>query len=267
MQKIHVLICDNSIDGIFSGIYRAYDCRYGHSRIQLTTPDLLDTYDLFCEYEEVAVNYENSCKVADTLKKRLGTDTYSAICHAISAWESPAEQKKQIAKADAVYKTVVLALARKNSARILEDLGNPYVNRVFQLSRSTSNEAHHLLGFLRFGELANGVLFSRIHPRNEVLPILAEHFTDRLPMENFMIYDETRKTAAIHKSGSGYILAEVPHANEEYMKRFSDQELMYRKLWLEFFNSIAIEARINPRLQQQNIPRRFWQDTVELSGR
>ena len=42
-------------------------------------------------------------------------------------------------------------------------------HRLFTLSRATANEAHHLLGFLRFSELENGVLFSTIHPKNNAL--------------------------------------------------------------------------------------------------
>ena len=261
---MHVLMCENSIDGIFSGIYRAYASRYGHQNIQLTTSDVLDTYDLFCDYEEVPVDFENSQKVANTLLQRLGQETYSDICHAISAYETPREQQKNISKAEAVYKTVVLALSGKDGSKIMNNLANPYVNRVFQLCRSTYNEAHHLLGFLRFQELANGILFSRIHPKNQVLAILADHFSDRLPMENFIIYDEPRRTAAIHKCSSGYILTEVPHANEDFMNNLSEKEQEYQQLWLGFFNSIAIEARKNPKLQSQNIPKRFWPDTVEL---
>lgn len=174
-----VLVCENSIDGIFSGIYRAYASWYGHNNIRLTTPDVLDGYELFCEYEEVPVDPENSQKVADTLRSRMGLEVYSEICHAISAYETEKEKRKNISKAEAVYKTVVLGLSMEQGSRMLQYLGNPYVARVFQLARSAGNEAHHLLGFLRFSELENGTLFARIHPKNNVLRVLAEHFTDR----------------------------------------------------------------------------------------
>lgn len=263
---MHILICENSIDGIFSGIYRAYSSRYGHRNIQLTTADVLDTYELFCEYEEIPVDTENSRKVADTLRTRLGQEVYYDICQAISAYETPREQRQNMSKAEAVYKTVVLGLSANEGSRVLSCLGNPYVNRVFQLCRSTYNEAHHMLGFLRFRELENGILCSRIHPKNHILPILAEHFADRLPMENFIIYDETRKTAALHKSGSGYILAEVPDADQDFLSRFSQKEQEYCRLWMAFCKSISIEARRNPGLQSQNIPKRFWPDTIELAA-
>ena len=262
---MHILLCENSIDGVFSGVYRAYDSRFGHPNIRLDTKDSVDTYELFCEYEEVSTDTEKSQKVARTLTERLGQEVYYDLCQAISAYESPRDQTKQINKAEAVYKTIVLGLSGPNGSGILQQLGNPYVNRVFQLSRSTSNEAAHLMGFLRFSEMENGILFSRIHTKNNVLPILAEHFTDRFPCENFIIYDEPRQLAAIHKSGSHYILAEAPQVNEDFLNRFSEREQEFRKLWVNFFQSIAIEARRNPKLQSQNIPKRFWADTVELS--
>lgn len=261
---MHILICENSIDGIFSGIYQAYERRYGHRNTQLITEDALDTYELFCEYENVPVHREHSRKVADTLTNRLGTEVCQELCQAINAYESPRQRQKAPNKAEAVYKTVVLGLSAQDGSRILENLGNPYVNRVFHLSLSTFNEAHHMLGFLRFSELENGILFARIHPKNDILPLLADHFTDRFPCENFIIYDESRKLSAIHKSGAGYLLAEVPEADEAFLSRFSPREQEFRRLWISFFHSIAIEARINPRLQRQNMPMRFWQDTIEL---
>lgn len=262
---MYIFICENNIDGIFSGIYHAYASKYGHKNIQLTTSDTLTTYELFCQYEEIPTNPEHSLKVASTLRQRLGEDTYMDICYAIQAFESPKKQAKNISKADAVYKTIVLSLTLKDSSKVLNHLSNPYVNRVFQLSRSAYNEAHHFKGYIRFKELENGILFARIHPKNQVLDILGQHFSERLPMENFIIYDETRKSAALHKSGSGYILSSVPEVNQDFINNFSEKEREYQQLWQAFFHSIAIEARKNPKLQSQNIPKRFWSDLVEFT--
>lgn len=97
-----------------------------------------------------------------------------------------------------------------------------------------------------------------------MISVLAEHFTDRLPQEHFMIYDATHQIAAIHKAGSGYFLTDASNLNPDVITRLSPAEKEYQKLWCGFFDSIAIEARKNPKLQSQNIPKRFWKDTVEL---
>lgn len=262
---MYTFICENSIDGIFTGIYDAWASRYGHHNCSLTTwtPE---NYTLFEEYIHVTTDPEKSRKVSDTLRQRLGLETYSEICEAACALEEPSRRKREIPKADAIYKTVVLALAMEDGSKVLEYLGNPYVNRTFQLSRSTFNEAHHLLGFLRFQELENGVLFARIHPKNDVLAFLADHFCDRLPQEDFMIYDEPRQKAALHRKGASFLITGTDGMDEQILHRFSPQELEYQKLWCGFFESIAIEGRKNPRLQRQNLPKRFRQDIVEFSS-
>ena len=81
-----------------------------------------------------------------------------------------------------------------------------------------------------------------------------------------MIYDETRKKAALHRKGSYFFLTGTEDLDEQLLQRLSPQELEYQKLWCGFFESIAIEARCNPKLQNQNIPKRFQKDAVEFSS-
>lgn len=80
-----------------------------------------------------------------------------------------------------------------------------------------------------------------------------------------MIYDENRQLAAVHAAGKNFMLVDASGIDQELLKRTSEKESVYQKLWLTFFNHIAIQARINPKLQVQNIPKRFWGDTPELS--
>ena len=61
-----------------------------------------------------------------------------------------------------------------------------------------------------------------------------------------------------------YAIVDASDLNADLLQRYSENEEKFRKLWLTFFESIAIEARTNPELQAQNIPKRFWGDTPEL---
>lgn len=283
---MYTFICEDSPNGIFSGIYDAWDFKVKQNKIypagsmSAGSPSHIpphvcshedihlvcrepDNYQLFYEYIHVETSTEKADKVARTIQRRLGSEFYDAILNAILSIV-PAK-KNDLDKADAVYHTLVLGLNTAAGTHAIHDLSNPYVHRLFTLSRATANEAHHLLGFLRFSELENGVLFSTIHPKNNALPILAEHFTDRLPQENFMIYDENRQLAAVHAAGKNFMLVDASGIDQELLKHTSRKETEYQKLWLTFFNHIAIQARINPKLQAQNIPKRFWGDTPELS--
>lgn len=260
---MYIFLCEDNIDGIFTGVYDAWASRLGHANIALTT-HAPENYSLFDEYHTVHTDYEKSAKVARTLHARMGDEAYQELCQAASAVEEPSA-RRHMDKANAIYKTVVLALSLPDPGNVLNYLGEPYVSRTFQLSRRTGNEAHHLLGFLRFRELENKILFAQIHPKNDVLPFLGEHFSDRLPEENFMIYDATRGLAALHPRGDSYFITDTAELDLDTLKRFSPQEMEYRRLWCAFFDSIAIEARKNPALQNQNLPRRFQRDIVEFS--
>lgn len=260
---MYIFLCEDSTDGIFTGVYDAWASRLGHANISLSTHEP-DNYSLFDEYIRVHTDYDKSEKVARTLQRRMGNETYQELCQAVSAQEQRSNQK-HMDKADAIYKTIVLALSLPDAGKVFHYLGEPYVNRTFGLSLSTGNEAHHLLGFLRFQELENGILFAQIHPKNDVLPFLGEHFSDRMPQENFMIYDATRGLAVLHPKGKGFFITDTGELNQDALKRLSPREKEYQKLWCTFFDSIAIEARKNPALQNQNFPKRFQRDVTEFN--
>ena len=120
---MYIFICEDSIDGIFSGVYDAWASRYGHTNISLTTK-FPDNYSLFCEYITVETDYEKSAKVARTLQNRMGEETYSELCQAACALEYTG-RKKMLDKADAIYKTIVLALSLPDSSKVLHYLGGP----------------------------------------------------------------------------------------------------------------------------------------------
>lgn len=261
---MYIFECEDSLDGIFTGIYEAYASKLGHNKIRLSSVSS-QNMELFCQYRSIQPDADKSQKVASKLLSTFGLKVYTTLCEA--ALSKDVTSPLAIDKAEAVYKTVVLGLHQPQLApSILEHLSEPHICQVFSLSRATHNEAHHLMGFLRFQELYNGVLFARIHPKNHVLPLLAEHFCDRLPAENFMIYDENRQIVCIHHANSNYFIADATSLDLEQVQRYSSEEQSWQDLWCGFFHSIAIEARKNPMLQNQNIPKRFQQDAVEFTN-
>lgn len=258
---MYVFLCEDSIEGIFTGIYDAWASRHGHKNIQLST-DQSGEIALFSEYVAVTADFEKSRKVSRSLINRLGIDFYETICKCAMADGNC--RKLSMDKANAIYQAVVMALALPEGPKVLEYLGEPCIACIFELCRQTGNEAHHLLEFLRFAELRSGILYAKVHPKNDVLPILAAHFTDRLPLEDFIIYDATHQTAAVHRSSKNYMIVDASDLNHDLTRELSFEEETFQELWKAFFDAIAIEARINPKLQIQNIPKRFWADTVEL---
>lgn len=259
---MYVFVCEDSLEGIFTGVYDACASKLGHRNIRLITGEP-ENYELFSEYIYVTPSDEKTKKVINTITSRFGMQFYESIYQA--AMSGATRSAKKMDKADAIYETIMLALACGDGQKVLLSLGEPCVYRIFELCRATNNEAYRHLEILRFSELENGVLFATIHPKDYVLPYIAEHFTDRLPMENFMIYDETHQLVIVHKAGKNYMLADATDLDLDKIKRYSNDELEYRKLWLTFFDHIAIDSRKNSRLQMQHMPKRYWADAVEFA--
>lgn len=260
---MYTYICENSIDGILTGVYQAYADHHALRDIHLTIREP-DNLSLFTQYIPVKADAAKAAKVAHTLKSRFGQDFYETVYQAAMAGDVPG--KSTMDKADAIYETIALALSSGDGTRTLLSLGEPCVYRVFELCRATGREAMHLLGFVRFQELESGILFSKIHPKHHVLPIIGEHFSDRLPEENFMIYDETRRLALLHPAHEHFFLADADALDLVATTRFSANESTFQSLWTTFFHSITIESRKNPKLQSQMIPKRFQRDTVEFQA-
>ena len=101
-----------------------------------------------------------------------------------------------------VFRAMLEAKKLSRKDLLMEHLGNEAVRAVFGMYRQVANEAHHYKGFCEiFGELKNKTLFAKIEPKHAVLPCIAEHFADRFPQENWVIYDKTHEVFLIHEKG------------------------------------------------------------------
>lgn len=249
-----ILICEDSFAGILSGIYDAYamHCDAASTRIQIGEEG---NYRLFAEYINITPDEEKAEKVSRTLQTKLGEDVVYDLHNALASEDTE--------KGNAVYHTVALALGGKGRA-VMGYLQNDDVRKVFELSRNVWGETHHLYGFLRFEELANGILISRIGPKNNILPMLMPHFSDRFPLENFVIYDEKRKLYGIHPAKRQWFLTVSDGEEQETELEYSENEEQMQRLFRYFVDKIAIESRKNLNLQRNMLPLRFREYMTEF---
>lgn len=253
-----VLLCEDSLEGIFTGIYEAYALKKPHDGISLQITGEGDML-LFSTYRTVPPDSVKTEKVIRTLRSRFGDKDYFALCLAAASALPD--------KAQAIYKTVVWGLSGRCRGSILDHLADDNVRRTLELSRGAGNELHRMKEFLRFSELEGGVLYAVIGPKDNVLPMLTVHFADRLPMENFVICDENRRLYAIHPAGKEWFLMrgqDTPlRAGEEGLKTTAEEE-HYQELFRHFCHKISIEGRKNLKLQQNMLPLRFRNYMVEF---
>jgi probable DNA metabolism protein len=258
MNHIKIYQCDNSVDGIFTAVYLAWSSKCGHANLKLEEVNENGNYsnlELFSEYIRVETDNQLSLKVTQSIKDKISEEAFHMIYRvALSNY---------FGKADLIYRFLILGFHM--GSKVLEHLSNEVVGTVFRINKNVIYEQHHLLGFVRFSEQENGLLFSTIHPKNNVMPLIAPHFADRLPNERFIIYDETRNTAALHLPGKQWILAVVPELDKNMFLEFSSGQDEYSDLWKIFFQHITIKERINPKLQRNMLPQRFRGDMLEFN--
>jgi len=276
------------MEGIFSGIFDAWnqarEIGHMHCRIETKVPfyhriedenktqwnlqEYEKNYELFSEYVEVEPNADHAQRVIRTILERMGQEVYEGIYMALSAEAEDLMQEcvrnPEYDKGNSVYKLMVAGLKLKHGEQIMDHLTNPYVANVFKLIRRVNNEACREKQFLRFKELKNGVLFAKIGPDNNVLQMIAPHFADRYPLENFMIYDEKRKMFVVHEQRKAWVVVQNEEVNQDMIHQFTEQEAYYEDLFRMFCKTIAIEARTNYRLQQQMCPIKFQKYMLEF---
>jgi probable DNA metabolism protein len=153
-----------------------------------------------------------------------------------------------------------LLLGYQRGRDAVEMLGHPDVAPMMEAEKHLGGEAHLLKGFVRFSDYG-GVLAAAISPKNFILPFLAGHFVNRYPEERFIIYDKTNKAALIYEDGQHRIVPlegiQFPEADET--------EQRYRAMWKRFYNTIAIEARYNPKCRMTHMPKRYWENMLEVA--
>jgi probable DNA metabolism protein len=250
-----VYVCNDTVTGIFSGIYDAWRAGKQEDECEIALRGMLD-FQLFCDYVEVEETEHKAKAVEALIKKHLGRRAYWEIYHAVLS----ADRRK----GDAVLGTMLAARGLADSTKIMDHLAHPKVEKVFEISRNVIGEAHSYKGFLRFRELENGVLYAEIEPKNQILTCLAPHFADRLPVENWMIHDRSHKMFAVHEAQKRWVIVWGEKFDESVFDRVSQKEAEYARLWKSFCRSIAIESRTNPRCQMQHLPLRYQADMVEF---
>lgn len=248
-----IYLCNPDFEGILCGIYDAWMSLKGHDNVRLELKGTYGDMELFAQYVEVEAAPEKVEKVTRSVCRQLSQEVYKSIYVASLSWEGD--------RADKIYRFLIQAFCR--GPGILEQLQIPESYDVFHMCRNVYNENHHLVEFLRFSQAPGGILVSRIGPGNDILSLLAPYFADRLPEENWVIYDENREKAAVHPRGKGWIM--VNHPLEQTEDRGIWQLCLtqdtdggeYEDLWLAFFHTIAIKERTNPVCQRNHLPMRF----------
>lgn len=239
-------IYDGSFDGLLTAIYEAYYRK--EKPDELLSQDSPQQSFLF-EKVHIETDEEKAKKVYISIKTKISE---FALKNCFYVFLSEREDRGTL-----IYN--YLRLGWKIGSEVDDNLKNNVVLIVHKIRQKVSKEVHWMLGLVRFSQLKSGIYYSQIEPDNDVVGLLAPHFAERLSDEYWIIHDVKRNIGVMYNKKE-WIIRDL-NISEEIS--FQDGEEDYQKLWKEYFKTIAIKNKINPRLQKQYMPKRYWKHLIE----
>lgn len=238
-----IYIYDNSFYGLLSTIFECFNTKSIPLNITIN-----ETNNFLNNYITISTNEVHAKRVYNGI---LNNISYSCLRFIYNAFLSNSTQKELLI-------LHYLIIGFEIGPKVDNLLNEKAIREVQQISKRVFGEAHRLSGLLRFIEIGHNTFYSKIHPDNNVIEILGNHFIKRFPTQNFIIHDKNRNIAFLYNTKTYIIIdaSEIPITTTK-------EEAFYQDLWKIFYNSISIKERTNPRLQMQYMPKKYWQDLIE----
>jgi len=239
---------DGSFEGFLSVVYAYYYEGIVPLNIQSD-----DGYQQILDAEEyyIATDFQRAARVQQGIRNKISIQAEDYLAYAFLAEEDNRFMD--------MFRYVLLGF--KVGSSVDNHLQQDYVFGVHKRARYVGKEAHLLSGFCRFAETKQGVFYSSITPVNYILPILAEHFQDRMMNQAWVIHDKKRHQAAVY-DGKEYIIGDVPKS--VIQMDYEAKEAQIQDLWVTFFDSVTIKERVNKALQRNMLPLRYRGNMLEF---
>lgn len=250
-----IYIYDKTFEGLLTAIFDAYS---RHS-----FPDMLkgevESLPLF--YDEtytVVTDEKRSNRVWNALLKKLSAPALSTL---VMNWLSELPEIDLL-----LFRYICKTIDAPVSIEL--NFGDPDVLQITQNAKKVNNERLRVIQFLRFQKAADGTFFAALKPLYNVLSLTLKHLQDRFSDQRWLIYDLKREygyyydlttvTEVRFDTKENHLITGI--LDEKSMDR--DEKLIQR-LWREYFQSITIKERLNPKLHRKNLPARFWKYLTE----
>ncbi|NMA83492.1 MAG: DNA metabolism protein [Epulopiscium sp.] len=241
-------VYDGSFEGLLTAIYEAYYRKEIPNRLVSQ-----DTYQISLISQRILIetDEEKAQKVFHSIETKISKEALKKILY---VYFSDLEER-------GTYIYHYLKLGWKIGQEVDQYLGNDSVLRIHQIYQRVNKERHFMLGLIRFRELQNNILYAPVEPQYNILGLVAPHFVNRMPQENWMIHDLRRSIGAMYNKKE-WVIGEVNIGGEVPL---GEEECRYQKLWKSYFKHISIENKRNIKLQKSNMPMKYWKHLIEMS--
>ncbi|MDS1029732.1 TIGR03915 family putative DNA repair protein [Bacillota bacterium LX-D] len=242
-----------TFDGTFPGLLTAiYESYYQPEKPDGITVQGQLELSLFDSAIHIKTDEAKAQKVLAAVSSKISAAALSNIYYAYLAEHPEAPT--------AIYK--YLQLGFKRGEKIDLDLARQDVFTVHTLGQKVRRERHRYLGLLRFVKLQGEIYYAQFEPEGNIVSILAPHFAKRFADQKWIIHDLQRNLAAVYQPREWY-LAELPPLPVTDLTGQAPQNKNFSRLWQSYFESIAVPNRTNPKLQMQNMPKKYWKYLTE----
>lgn len=239
-------IYDGSFEGLLTAIYQAY---YSQEKPEhIVTLDHFEE-NLFSQIVEICTDLEKADRVYRAIEQKISPQTLKHVYYAFLS------ETKDVGTL--IYR--YLQMGWQVGQDINQYISHDRVREVLSLSQRVNLERHRMLGLIRFQRLTGDLYYAAMEPDNNIVALMAPHFVKRFADQNWIIHDINRGLAVLYNQRE-WIITNI----ESYGKLvFEEKETFYQHLWQDYFSSVAIKDRANPKLQRQYMPVRYWRNLIE----
>jgi len=245
---MNIFLFDGSLDGFLSCVYEFY---YSDIKPFDIIPEDKYSLNLCDSYFFIDTDDDKCKKVRNAIMEKIGCRLLEDIYYCnLSDINCHMDLCRYV---DFAFKKGV------NYHLYKQDL---VIIKIDKIIKKVLHEFQRFAGFARFTKLYSGVLYSKIEPDHNILPILYNHFSDRFCEEKWIIHDLKRETAIMYYGNNSEYVA-LPRDYSLKILENSDDDFI-EMLWKKYFKSVTIENRINKKLQLRLLPKRYWRNLPEI---
>lgn len=246
---------DSTFDGFLCVVFEIYR---QHLDVGEILPDREDCTpsDLFLQPFRIETSEESAARLRRAISNQAGPEILTTLDVAFRSEAKGIEMK-------------ILAYLRKmfsgNDPSYARNPTSDEMLPIFMTARSVRREAGDMLGMVRFSRMPDGTYFSEIEPKYDILEMMVGHFRGRFANEKWVIYDSKRGFGVYYDgsaSGSQRHPVEIAIPDIRQVSAVSQTD-DFVKLWQDYYRSIAIKERENPRLLRRCLPVRYWKHLPE----
>ena len=237
---MHLYLYDGSFDGLLTAYFYAYRVQdiYDICRQDAYEPDLLS------QPHVMATEQDKADRIQSAVRRKLSEDTLHNL-YLLYLSELPHCE---------LLGLTYLRLCFAHGASINRAKHHPIIRQVEDYRHKVTVEYDHMKGFLRFEQIDRQVYFGRFAPDHNQLPLLLPHLERRFSDQKLIVHDEKRSCALLYDLQRSVI---VPFSQEDAARLLQGRHDDTIELFRQYFQTIAIPERANPRLQAQYMPHRY----------